>query len=321
MLGVVAIGFFLVIVLFGAGIAVSLGRRDQARETLRNRLDRQAGVAAAEPEATSVLLDRRLSSIRLLNEILMRSRMVRGLALMMRQAGLRRRAGEVLLYIPLIGSLGVLAGTLLTDSTPIAIVMGAAGLGVPLWFVDRMRKKRVRLFGEQLPDALDLMKAALQAGHSFLTALKVVADDFPDPIAYEFDTVAEEIRHGLPLRDALMGLEERVPDPNVPMLVVGVLVTQEAGGNLVEVLGNISHTIRERFKLLRDVETMTSQGRLSGMLLSSLPLLVSGMVYAIMPDYYEPILTTTTGYWMIAYCVASILIGHLTIQRMVQIKV
>lgn len=320
MLGIFAIAFFLTVVLAGAGVAMSLGRRDEARETLRNRLDRQAGVTA-ETEATNVLLDRRLSKIRLVNEILSRSRMVRALALMTRQAGLRRRVGEVLLYIPLLGSLGVLVGMLISDSTPIAIAMGGLGLALPLWFVDRMRKKRVRAFSEQLPDALDLMKAALQAGHSFLTALKVVADDFPDPIAYEFDTVAEEIRHGLPMRDALMGLEERVPDQNVPMLVVGVLVTQESGGNLVEVLGNVSHTIRERFKLLRDVETMTSQGKLSGMMLSALPVVVASLVYMIMPGYYEPVLTTTKGHYMIAYCVISIITGHLVIQRLVKIKV
>lgn len=320
MLGIVAIIFFLVIVALGAGVAVYLGRRDEARETLRSRLDRQAGVSA-EPEATTVLLDRRLSSIRFLNEILSRSRMVRALARMTRQAGLRRRVGEVLLYIPLLGSLGVLGGMWFTQNIVIALALGGVALLIPLWFVDRMRKKRVRAFSEQLPDALDLMKAALQAGHSFLTALKVVADDFPDPIANEFDTVAEEIRHGLPMRDALMGLEERVPDPNVPMLVIGILVTQESGGNLVEVLGNVSHTIRERFKLMRDVETMTSQGRLSGMMLSALPVLVSFLVYMVIPGYYEPVFSTTTGHYMIAYGIISIITGHLVIQRLVQIKV
>lgn len=320
MLGIVAIIFFVVIVALGTGVAVYLGRRDEARETLRSRLDRQAGVSA-EPEASSVLLDRRLSSIRFLNEILSRSRMVRSLALMTRQAGLRRRVGEVLLYIPLLGSLGVLGGMWFTQNIIIALALGGVALLIPLWFVDRMRKKRVRAFSEQLPDALDLMKAALQAGHSFLTALKVVADDFPEPIANEFDTVAEEIRHGLPMRDALMGLEERVPDSNVPMLVIGILVTQESGGNLVEVLGNVSHTIRERFKLMRDVETMTSQGRLSGMMLSALPILVSFLVFMVIPGYYDPVFATTTGHYMIAYCIVSIITGHLVIQRMVQIKV
>ncbi len=96
------------------------------------------------------------------------------------------------------------------------------------------------------------MRAALQAGHSFVAALSVVADEFPDPIAEEFRTVGEEIRLGLPLREALYQLRERVDDTNVPILIVGILVAQETGGNMAEVLDNIAYTIRERFKLLRD---------------------------------------------------------------------
>lgn len=320
MLGLVAITFFLAVLMMGAALSMTLGERSEARVALRTRLGRQAGVAEENEEVT-LLLDRRLSSIQILNDLLQRSGIVKGLALMMRQAGMRRRVGEVILYIPLLGSIGVLVGMVLTDNAIIAFGIGLAGLAIPLMIVDRMRKKRLRQFSEQLPDALDLTKAALQAGHSFLTALKVVAEDFPDPVAVEFDTVAEEIRHGLPLREALMGLRERVPDDNVPMLVVGVLVVQESGGNLVEVLDNVTHTVRERFKLLRDVETMTAQGRLSGMLLTSLPFVVSLLLYSIVPDYFEPVLTTETGHWMIGYCIASIIIGHLIIQRLVKIKV
>lgn len=319
MLGIVAITFFVAVLMMGAALSMSLGERSEARSALRTRLG-QAGVVDDEEEST-LLLDRRLSSIQILNDLLQRSSIIKSLALMMRQAGMRRRVGEIILYIPLLGSIGVLVGMIVTDNAMIAFGIGAAGLAIPLLIVDRMRKKRLRLFSEQLPDSLDLMKAALQAGHSFLTALKVVADDFPEPIATEFDTVAEEIRHGLPLREALMGLRERVPDQNVPMLVVGVLVVQESGGNLVEVLDNVSHTVRERFKLLRDVEAMTAQGRLSGMLLTSLPFIVSFTLYSIMPEYFEPVLTTTTGHWMIAYCLTSIVIGHLIIQRLVKIKV
>lgn len=321
MVGLVAISFFLAVLMVGAALSMSLGERSEERSALRTRLVRHAGVSDEEAEESTLLLDRRLSSIQILNNLLQRSSLVQRLALMMRQAGMRRRVGEVILFIPLLGSLGVLFGMLATDSYPAALGIGLVGLLVPLLIVDRMRKKRMRLFSEQLPDSLDLMKAALQAGHSFLTALKVVADDFPDPIASEFDTVAEEIRHGLPVREALNGLRERVPDQNVPMLVIGVLITQESGGNLVEVLDNVSHTVRERFKLLRDVEAMTAQGRLSGILLTSLPFLVSFLLFSIIPEYFEPVLTTTAGHYMIAYCLTSIVTGHLIIQRLVKIKV
>lgn len=320
MLAIIAISFFVAVALMGWAVSSSLGERDEARATLRDRLDKQTGVVS-EFDTGNVILDRRFSSIQALNRLLESSAFVRRLALLMRQAGLRRRVGEVILYIPLLGSIGVLLGMALTNSALIAAAFGGLGLFVPVMLVRRMRKQRVTKFAEQLPDALDLIKAALQAGHSFLTSLKVVADDFPDPIAQELDTVAEEIRHGLPTREALLGLQERVPDPNLPMFIVGVLVVQESGGNLVEVLDNVSHTVRERFKLMRDVDAMTAQGRLSGMLLSSLPVIVGGLLYVILPDYFEIVLTTTVGHYMLGYCALSIVTGHLVIQRLVQIKV
>src|SRR5262249_11268966 len=158
-----------------------------------------------------------------------------------------------------------------------------------------------RLFSEQLPDALDLTRAALQAGHSLLTALFVGADEFPDPVAEELRTVADEIRLGLPLRDALRHLGDRVDDPNVPILIAWVLVAQEVGGNLAEVLDNTSYTIRERFKLLRDVMVMTAQGRLSGMVLTALPILVGVFMYFLNPTYFQPMIETQAGWYMMGY--------------------
>jgi tight adherence protein B len=192
---------------------------------------------------------------------------------------------------------------------------------IPILTLQRKRTKRMRLFSEQLPDALDLIRAALQAGHSFTTAMYVVADEFPDPISEELRTVAEEVRLGLPLRDALYNLRDRVNDPNMPILIVGVLVAQEVGGNLAEVLDNTSYTIRERFKLLRDVQVMTAQGRLSGRVLTALPILVGLFLYFLNREYFQPMLDNQTGWYMLGYAVISIAIGHVLIQRIVDIRV
>jgi tight adherence protein B len=240
---------------------------------------------------------------------------------MMRQAGLNRRVGEVFLYIPLLGSLGMLTGLFLTSTPLFGVILGCVGASLPILFVMRLRSKRMKMFSEQLPDSLDLVRSALQAGHSFITALKVVADEFPAPISEEFDTVAEEMRLGLPMRDALLGLQNRVDDANIPVLVVGVLVSNETGGNLAEVLDNVAHTVRERFKLLRDVEVMTAQGRLSGLLLTSLPFFVAGAMQLIAPGYMDPMFEKKTGHYMIGYCLTSIIMGHLWIQKIVKIKV
>jgi tight adherence protein B len=191
----------------------------------------------------------------------------------------------------------------------------------PILLVMRMRRRRMVLFAEQLPDSLDLIRAALQAGHGFLAAIQVVVEEFPDPIAEELRDVAEEIRLGLTPREALYHLIERVDDPNLPILVVGILVTQEVGGNLAEVLNNVSYTIRERFKLLREIRTMTAQGRLSGGVLTSLPFLVAAGFYLFNPTYFGPMIERTTGHYMIAYALVSIILGHLVIRRIVNMRV
>lgn len=321
MLSVFAVIFFVAFGLAAYAITASMREREEAKETIKTRLDSQTGIALDEKEKPSLLKDLRLSSIGVMNSFLGRISFVKKLAKTMRQAGLNRRVGEVFLYIPLLGSLGMLAGLFFTQSSMFGMMFAVAGAMLPLIAVERMRKKRMQMFSEQLPDALDLVRSALQAGHSFITALKVVADEFPAPISEEFDTVAEEMRLGLPMREALMGLQERVDDANVPVLVIGVLVSSETGGNMAEVLDNVAHTVRERFKLLRDVEVMTAQGRLSGMLLTSLPFLVASAMLVIAPGYFDPMLEKKTGHYLIAYCLVSIVMGHLWIQKIVRIKV
>jgi tight adherence protein B len=320
MLGLAALLIFLALTLAGYSIAVQARARGEAQQSIKTRLSAVANVAGDTP-AAPILKDQRLSAIPALNTLLGRISPVSGLVRMIHQAGLSNRVGEVVLYIPLLGCVGLLLGALLFGNPLISAVLGGVGAGLPLLIVQRKRHTRMRLFSEQLPDALDLVRAALQAGHSFVAALLVVADEFPDPIAQEFRTLAEEIRLGLPMRDALYHLRDRVDDTNVPILVVGILIGQEVGGNLAEVLENITHTIRERFKLLRGVQVMTAQGRLSGGVLTILPIAVGLFMYFLNPTYFAPMLEKQTGLYMLGYSLASIVIGHLVIQRIVRIRV
>lgn len=320
----VAIIFFCALAIAGFGITQALRDRDETEVSRRRRLGAQTGLPFQESDKgprASAVKDLRLSSIEALNDFLARRSFVSNLARMMRQAGMNRRVGEVVLYLPLCGMLGALAGLGILQNPAAAVVLGLVGAALPVMVIARLRARRLHLFSEQLPDALDLLRSALQAGHSFIVALKVVAEEFPDPIAAEFDTVAEEIKLGLPVRESLLGLQDRVDEPNLPMLIVGVLVVQESGGNLGEVLANVAHTVRERFKLLRDVEVMTAQGRLSGYMLSSLPVIVGGMLMVVAPEYFEAMLVNVKGHYMLAYAAISILIGHLTIQKLVKIRV
>lgn len=307
---------FVSLALMGYGLTGWISEREQAKEELARRL---AGGGASQP--VTVLKDRRLSRIAVLNNLLERMSIMRPLVRLIHQAGLRRRAGEIALYFPLAAMSGVLLTYLATGRVVMALMMGTVAASLPLLVLLRLRDKRAQKFGEQLPDALDLIRAALQAGHALPNAFAVVADEFPDPMAAEMRQVTEEIRLGLPLREALYNLTERVDDPNVPILIVGVLVSQEVGGNLAEVIDSISYTIRERFKLLRDVRVMTAQGRLSGLVLTALPVVVAAALFLASPEYFKPMFQTTAGQYMLAYAMVSTVMGHLTIQRIVRIRV
>jgi tight adherence protein B len=310
---------FATFALMGYGLAMWTQERSTARREVLNRLKSLAGTVRGE--SNTVLKDQRLSGIPVFDAVLTRTPLIAGIVRTIQQAGLRRRVGEVLLYIPLLGLIGYLLMTLLGFSLLIAVVVALVFAWVPIIILKSMRAKRLRLFEEQLPDALDLVRSALQAGHGLISALQVVAETFPDPVAQEFRYVVDEVRLGLPFRDALMNLTVRVGDKNIPILIVGILTAQEVGGNMAEVIENVTHTIRERAKLMRDVEVLTAQGRLSGMVLTLAPFAVGTIFYFTNRDYFGPMIERTQGHWLMAYGCLSLLIGHLWVRRIVKIEV
>jgi tight adherence protein B len=321
MLGILALCLFVAVVMLGSVLAGWAQTREDAERTLEQRLDLAAGGTAKERETASVVKDTRLSTIALLNTMLSRAPFMPRVDRLIRQAGMRRRAGEILLYVPLLASIGFLFAMVVGLSGIIGLIVGAVLGSFPIMLVVRRKRIRTIAFAEQLPDALDLIRAALQAGHSLPTAMMVVASEFPDPIAEEFREVSEEMRLGLTLREALTNLRERIDDPDLPMLIVGVLIADDSGGNLAEVLDNIGHTIRERFKMSREVRTMTAQGRLSGMVLTALPFIVGLASYFLNPAYFKPMLHDPAGQKMLAAALVSVIAGHFTIQRIARLDV
>jgi tight adherence protein B len=318
---IIALLAFAMVVGVGWALAAMATDRHEKQQALANRLSTMAGATAATGASGPLLKDQRLSGIPLLDAVLGNVPFVRPLVQMIEQAGLRRRVGEVLLYVVLLFLIVTLLTALLGGGRLAAILFGTLAAAVPLLVVARMRQKRTHLFAEQLPDALDLVRAALQAGHGFVAACGVVAETFADPVAQEFRYLCEEVRLGLPFRDALLNLTQRVPDENLPILVVGILTAQEVGGNLAEVVDNIAHTIRERAKLQREIRSMTAQGRLSGGVLTALPFFVGSAMMVFNPTYFKPMLEETAGHYMMLYVVVSIITGHFVIRRIVRMPV
>lgn len=315
-----ALLIFASLALAGYAIAQLAGARQESQQALQRRITTLTGLSQGAQRGP-VLKDRRLSAISVLNTWLPRIGMVTPLTRMVARAGLKKRVGEVLLYVPLAVCAGYVIVTLATGNALIAAMAGAVGGAVPLIAVRRMARRRSLRFAEQLPDALDLVRAALQAGHGLMAAMSVVADEFPDPIAQEFRDVCEEVRLGLPMREALDNLADRIDNPDIGLLQVGILTAQDIGGNLAEVLDKISHTIRERFKLQREMQVMTAQGRLSGGVLTAMPFLTGMGLMFLSPPYFKPILQSRVGWLMLGYAAVSLLVGHLLIRRIVRIEV
>jgi tight adherence protein B len=307
---------FAAIVLAGFSLFGWAQQGTDKREATKERLRRVTRGTSHTP-GVSLLRDERLSAIPWLDSILLGIPAVLPLVRMVRQAGLRRRAGEIILYIPLLAMIGLLLVRVLGGGWLIALgVAFFLGL-IPVAIVSRLRRKRLNLFREQLPEALDLMRSALQAGHGLMASMSVAAETLADPIASELRYVVDETRLGLPLRDALYHLADRVGDPNVPLLIVGILVTQEVGGNLTEVMDNTAHTIRERAKLQRDIGVLTAQSRISALVLTVLPVALFLFMILLNPTYIRPMLQERTGHYMLLYGVCSILVGNYAMRRII----
>jgi tight adherence protein B len=179
----------------------------------------------------------------------------------------------------------------------------------------------LRRFEEQFPEALDLLSRALRAGHAFTTAMSMVADEAPDPIGPEFKKSFDEQNFGLPLKDALNNLSERVPLLDVRFFVTAVLIQRETGGNLSEILDNLAHVVRERFKILRQVRVYTAHGRLTGYTLLALPAALAVLLFMLNPGLMNLLFQERMGQMLLTSAIVLQVIGFFWIKQVVKIEV
>jgi tight adherence protein B len=188
------------------------------------------------------------------------------------------------------------------------------------WLLNK-RRCRLKAFGAQLSDALELVARALRAGHSLAAGMHVVAEEMPSPIADEFGRVYEEQNLGIPIEEALKSMCDRVPNLDLRFFVTSVLIQRQTGGDLSEILDKIGYVIRERFRILGQVQALTAEGRLSGVILIALPFAIFVMMLYIKPDYVEQLWTHELGIKMSIFALIAQLVGALVIKKIVNIKV
>jgi tight adherence protein B len=197
--------------------------------------------------------------------------------------------------------------------------VGAAAL--PCLYILRKRHKRMQQIEQQLPDALDLISRALKAGHAFPSGLQMVSEEAKDPIAGEFRIVHDEVNFGVAVPTALMNLASRVPSTDMRYFIIAVLIQRETGGNLTELLGNISTLIRERLKLLGKIRVLSAEGRMSALILCALPFVLAGVINIIHPKFMAVLWTDPMGLKMIYAALVMMVLGALWMRKIIRIRV
>ena len=322
-------GLIIVLVFLGAfsvvaliAIATGSGASAQAKQ-VHATLD--SALATDSPEEHGPILDlrkiERLSSIPWLNRKLLSFELTPRVQSLIYQADLKWTAGGMLagcaLCFVVVGYLAYWR----TDSVLIALAAGSLASAMPVLWARYKRGKRLDKFQEGLPEALDLMVNALRAGHSLIAAMGSVARECADPIGCEFKACFEEQNYGLEMKTALDNMINRVPLQDLRIVSTAIMIQRESGGNLAEVLDKTSHVIRERFRLKRQVGVHTAQGRMTGWVLSLLPVFLGAALYFVNPEMMSLLWKNPMGVKMLWASFGMLVVGGLIIRHIVNMDV
>ncbi len=244
---------------------------------------------------------------------------------MLEKADVPLRANEFAATVFLGFMVPLALGILLTRQNMLGLCFGAVGTLLPFIWVKIMSAQRLNRFNGQILDTLILLSNAVKAGYSMLQAMEMVARESPPPMGKEFSRVIREISLGVTIEEALNNLKDRVPSESLDLMVTVVLIQRQIGGNLSEILDKIAHTIRERTRILGEIQTLTAQGRISGLVIGGLPFGLGAILYLINPDYISLLWTYKKGWfaswYLIAFGIGMEAVGILIIMKITDIEV
>lgn len=321
---VAAVVLLFLMVLLGFGAAYEWWRKNRSSEAKRinERLENlSSGVIDARKDVESILKSRRLSESSLLNSALEQLPSTRMLDQYLLQAGLRWSVGYFVGLSATLGLAVLIVLGLLRFPALTALPIAALCLFLPTFYVRYKHAKRLQKFEQQLPEACDMLARALRSGHAFTSAMQMVGTEFADPMGTEFRLAFGEINYGVPIGEALTNLVKRVPIRDLRYFVIAVLIQRETGGNLAELLDNITALIRERFKLYDRVRVLSAEGRLSVWVMASLPIATGAMIYLMNPAFISVLWTDKMGLWILGAALVLLVIGVFWTSRVVKIRV
>jgi tight adherence protein B len=300
-----------------------LDQRSARARLIKERLsEERKGPERAAEEELALVRDEQLSEIPALDNLLRRSARVSAVQKTLEQAGVPMRAGNFLALSAVSGiALTIVAYVLSNRRFEVAWVAMIAGLLLPYSYISIKRTKRFNKFDELFPEAIDTLARAVRAGHAFTTALEMITDEVAEPVSGEFRQLYEEQKFGMPVRDALMNLTERVPSVDVKFFVTAVMLQRETGGNLAEILDNLSYVIRERFKIQRQVRVYTAQGRLTMALLMGMPPIIVVVMMVLNPGFIRPLFSDPIGHTLLVAGITLQTVGYFVIRKIIRIQV
>jgi tight adherence protein B len=318
-IGLIFLGVFALIVL----ALMAFSEPANKAKNVQLRLDSALATETQEVQDLVVDLrkDEQVSSIPWLNNKLVHLELTPFLRKLLNQANLNWSTGRLL---SMCGAFFVIPAVIVhfkNPSIPLSLAVGAVLGMAPLGFVYFKRSKRFGSFEAGLPEALDLMVSGLRAGHSLIAAMGLVGRECPDPVGGEFKICFEEQNYGLELKNALDNLTDRVPLQDIRIVATAITIQKESGGNLAEVLDKTSFIIRERFRLKRNIQTHTAQGRLTGWILTLLPVALGIAIYMINPTMMSVLWTRDIGVKLLWASAGMTVIGGLIIRKIVNMEV
>jgi tight adherence protein B len=269
----------------------------------------------------AILKSQSMSDVPILNLVLSNLNFAVRVDRKLQQAGVFMKVGTFVLFSLTLFALGTVSCLLLKWPVVFALAAGGALAFLPNTVVNIKRRLRIKNFTNLFPDALEMFARSLRAGHSFAGAIELVAEEMPDPVGPEFRKVFDEQSLGIPLRQALLGMTERIDSMDVKFLVTAILIHRETGGNLAEIIDKISYVIRERFRIQGQLRIFTAQARLTGIILSMLPAGAALLIGILNPQYLKPLWAEPIGRTMVVTAVILQILGMMVIRKIVRIKI
>jgi tight adherence protein B len=308
-----------------SGLLLAAGRTGASKQSEQTITVLQAALATSKLSVADQSVDIRkqelLSAVPLLNRWLLKLELAPRLRLLLFQADLKWTTGSLLLMCVICFLIPAYLIYLRTGTVIFSLLIGLLLGALPFIYVLHKRAQRFAKFEENLAETLDLMVSALRAGHSLVSALDLAANEAPDPIGKEFRICFDEQNYGLELKTAMSNLAERVPLQDLKIVITAILIQKESGGNLAEVFDKAAYVIRERFRLKRQVRVHTAQGRLTGWILSFLPIVLGIGLYFLNPESMSLLWTRAIGIKLLYLSGTMTIVGALIIRKIVRMDV